>query len=102
LAATEHEIPANASYSRATARAVQALAWPDVWAEELRLVVDAHPFDLRGREYERDILRDESKFIIMPKGAQLGLTTTFLAKTMHSVTQRLWKALYLLAAQGRH
>lgn len=96
MAATEHEIPANVTYSRATARAVQALAWPDVWAEELHLVVDAHPFDLRGREYERDILRDESKFIVMPKGAQLGLTTTFLAKTMHSVTERLWKALYLL------
>ena len=72
------------------------MAWPDVWAELHRLVVDAHPFDLRGREYERDILRDESKAIIMPKGAQLGLTTTFLTKTIHAVVERHWKALYLL------
>jgi len=96
LATTEHEIPAFEGISRAEAEAIQALAWPDKWAAQHRLIVDAHPFDLRGREYERDILRDESKSIIMPKGAQLGLTTTFLAKTIHAVTVRLWKALYLL------
>lgn len=96
LAPTSLKNPGVSSLSTEEILAIQALAWPDKWATGLRLVVDAHPFDLRGREYEREPLRDESKFIIMPKGAQLGLTTTFLTKTAHHVVQRKWKALYLL------
>lgn len=96
MGAIDAKTPAFPRVSRDEARAIQALAWPDAWATQRNLVVDAHPFDLRGREYEREPLRDESKFIIMPKGAQLGLTTTFLVKTCHYVVQRKWKALYLL------
>lgn len=82
--------------SRAEARAIQALAWPDIWALDLGLEVDAHPFDMRGREYERDILRDESKVIIVPKGAQLGFTTLFVLKSAHAVVKRAKSVLYLL------
>lgn len=82
--------------SRAEMRAVQALAWPDVWAYDLALEVDAHPFDLRGREYERDILRDESKVIVVPKGAQLGFTTLFILKSCHAIIKRGRSVLYLL------
>lgn len=82
--------------SRAQARAIQALAWPDVWAEDLKLEVDAHDFTMVGREYERAILRDESKSIDMPKGAQLGLTTTFVIKSCHAVVTRSKSVLYLL------
>jgi hypothetical protein len=85
-----------AALSTGTVRAIQALAWPDAWASDLKLAVDGHPFDLRGREYERDILRDESEWIIVPKGAQLGLTTTFLLRTCHWIKQRGWHHLYLL------
>lgn len=77
-------------------RALQALCWPDVWARTRRLEVDAHPFDLRGREYEQDILRDESRSILIPKGAQLGFTTLFLIKSIHAVTVRSLAVLYLL------
>lgn len=82
--------------SRAQAEQLQAVAWPDKWARVLKLVVDAYPFDLRGREYEAAPLRDESKFIIIPKGAQLGLTTIFLVKSAHGVVMRKLKTLYLL------
>jgi hypothetical protein len=60
------------------------------------MVVDGAAFDMRGREYEQAILRDESKYIIVPKGAQLGLTTIFIVKSMHSLVRRRWKVLYLL------
>jgi len=75
---------------------VRAKAWPDFWAASLRLAVDGHAFDLRGREYEQAILRDESKHIIGPKGAQLGYTTVFITKCAHMVVKRAWHVLYLL------
>lgn len=100
LAVTTEKTPANDGLllapSRAEARAIQALCWPDVWAENLELEVDAHPFTLRGREYERDILRDESPVIVNPKGAQMGLTTTFLLKSCHAIIKRGRSVLYLL------
>lgn len=77
-------------------RAIQALSWPDIWGEDLALAVDGHKFDLRGREYERAIFRDESKFIVVPKGAQLGFTTLFILKAAHAVVQRQYHVLYLL------
>lgn len=82
--------------SRAEMRVVQGFAWPDVWAEDLKLEVDAHPFTMHGREYERDILRDESKLIVVPKGAQLGFTTLFVLKSMHVIIQRGKTVMYLL------
>lgn len=75
---------------------VSAHVWPDQWATKMRLEVDGHPFDVRGREYVVGIMRDESKHIIIPKGAQLGLTTTFLVRTGHWVVKRKWHHLYLL------
>jgi hypothetical protein len=88
--------PNHPHVTRAQARAIQGLAWPDVWAADLQLEVDAHTFTMEGREYEREILRDESKTIDMPKGAQLGLTTTFLTKCMHAIVKRDKSVLYLL------
>jgi Phage terminase large subunit gpA, ATPase domain/Terminase large subunit gpA, endonuclease domain len=78
------------------ADAVRSKAWPDFWAASLKLAVDGHPFDLRGREYEQAILRDESKSIIGPKGAQLGFTSCFIIKCAHAVVKRGWHVLYLL------
>jgi phage terminase large subunit GpA-like protein len=69
---------------------------PDVWASQLRLQVGGHAFSLEGREYERAILRDESPWIVIPKGAQLGLTTVFLIRSCHWATHRRWHHLYLL------
>ena len=58
--------------------------------------MESHDFTLVGREYQRDILRDESQVIVCPKGAQLGLTTVFLVKSCHSIVKRNWTVLYLL------
>jgi hypothetical protein len=69
---------------------------PDEWALLLKLKVDGHPFDMRGREFQRDIIRDESEWIVMPKGAQLGLTTIFLVRTFHWIVKRKWHGLYLM------
>lgn len=100
MALIKGKTPANGANSRlpsrSEARAIQSLSWPDIWGEDLNLEVDAHPFDLRGREYERDILRDESQFICVPKGAQLGFTTLFILKSMHSIIKRNKQVLYLL------
>jgi hypothetical protein len=60
------------------------------------LEVDAHAFTMEGREFQRDILRDESTSIDVPKGAQLGLTTVFLLKSMHAIIVRKRGVLYLL------
>lgn len=104
LAIAQPKIPGNEDIppdlTEADVRAIQAAAWPDKWGEKLRLVVDAHPFDVRGREYEVAILRDESKYIIIPKGAQLGLTTTFLVKSQHALVKRSWQVLYLLPVKA--
>jgi hypothetical protein len=86
----------TSSVDRATARAVQALSWPDIWAEDLKLQVDGHPFTMKGREYERAILRDEHPRIYIPKGAQLGLTSTIVVKCAHVCDKRQKNVLYLL------
>lgn len=88
--------PKNDVPSLAEAREIQALAHPDAWAAQLRLEVESRAFTLKGREYQRAILRDESQTIICPKGAQMGLTTVFLVKSCHAVTKRGWTVLYLL------
>jgi hypothetical protein len=80
----------------AVANLIRARAWPDFWAALLKLAVDGHPFDVEGREYEQAILRDESKVIIVPKGAQLGFTTLFVIKSLHAILERHWHVLYLL------
>jgi hypothetical protein len=82
--------------SSGEATAIRALAFPDVWAAHLNLWLDSHPFDLRGREYEIDILRDEADIIYVPKGAQLGLSVAFILKAAHAVIQRRKNVLYLL------
>jgi len=45
-------------------------------------------------------LRDVAKYIIVPKGAQLGLTTTFLVKCMHAIINRGWNVGYLLPVKN--
>lgn len=74
----------------------QANAYPDVWADILKLRVDGHAFDLKGREFQTQIIRDESDWIVMPKGAQMGLTTIFLVRTFHWIVKRRWHHLYLM------
>ena len=77
-------------------KAAQARVWPDVWAQQLKLKVDGHPFSVKGREFQIPIIRDESEWIIVPKGAQVGLTTVFLARTFHWIVNRKWHHLYLM------
>lgn len=77
-------------------KAVRALAHPDFWAQSMGLMVDGHPFNVDGREYQRAIIRDNSRRIIVPKAAQMGLTVIFLVRTMHWIVTRKWHHLYML------
>ena len=81
-------------------RAFQAQVFADSWAQFLKLKVDGHPFTIQGREYERDILRDEHPYIIAPKGAQMGLTIVFLVRAFHRILKRKWAHLYLLPVKA--
>jgi len=75
---------------------IRELARPDEWAIRMGLRVDARPFSLEGREYVRQVIRDYSPEIIIPKAAQMAFTVTFVTKSLHNVVERGWNGLYLL------
>ena len=75
---------------------IRSLARPDEWAMQMRLRVDARPFSLEGREYVRQVIRDYSPEIVIPKAAQMAFTVTFVTKSLHNVVERGWNGLYLL------
>lgn len=60
------------------------------------LKVDARPFSLQGREFVRQIIRDNSPEIVCPKAAQMCYTVTAITITLHRTTERKWNGLYLL------
>jgi Phage terminase large subunit gpA, ATPase domain len=62
----------------------------------MELKVDGKPFSLKGREYVRDVIRDYSQEIVIPKAAQMSFTVTFLTKSLHNVIERRLNGLYLL------
>lgn len=62
----------------------------------MELRVDARDFTLNGREYVRQIIRDNSPEIICPKAAQMSYTVSAITKSLHNVVQRSWNGLYLL------
>lgn len=75
---------------------VRALARPDEWAVRMGLRVDARPFSLKTREFARQVIRDNSREIVIPKAAQMTFTVTFVTKSLHNVVERGWNGLYLL------
>jgi hypothetical protein len=75
---------------------VRTLARPDEWALDMELRVDGRPFTLEGREYIRQVIRDTSDEIVIPKAAQTAFTVTFLTRTLHWIKERGWHHLYLL------
>lgn len=75
---------------------VRSLARPDEWAIRMGLRVDARPFTLTGREYVRQIIRDNSAEIVCPKAAQMAYTVTAITKSLHNIGLRRWNGLYLL------
>lgn len=82
--------------SRDTFSSLKSLARPDSWAGGMELKVDGKTFNLEGREYVKDVIRDYSPEIIIPKAAQMAFTITFLTKSLHSVIERRLNGLYLL------
>jgi hypothetical protein len=72
------------------------LTRPDLWAVNMDLKVDGKPFDLEGREYVIQVIRDYSPEIVIPKAAQMAFTVTFLTKSLHNVIVRKLNGLYLL------
>jgi hypothetical protein len=75
---------------------VKYLTRPDLWAVNMDLKVDGKPFDLEGREYVTQVIRDYSPEIVIPKAAQMAFTVTFLTKSLHNVIVRKLNGLYLL------
>lgn len=75
---------------------LRTLARPDEWAINMGLRVDARPFTLEGGEYVKQIIRDYSPVIVIPKGAQMRLTVTAITRTLHNIIERKWNGLYLL------
>ena len=61
--------------------AARELARPDEWALNMALKVDGRHFSLEGREYVRQVIRDTSDEIIIPKAAQMAFTITFLTRS---------------------
>lgn len=78
---------------------MKTLLRPDYWAEKQQLKVDGRPFDLAGREYIIDVIRDVSQKIVVKKAAQTAFTITFLVRTFHWITERGWHHMYLLPAK---
>lgn len=76
--------------------ALRTIARPDEWALGMELKVDGHAFSLEGREYVRQVIRDTSDEIIIPKAAQMAFTVTFLTRSLHWISERKWHHLYLL------
>lgn len=88
--------PKRTQVDSETAKGLLGLVYPDIWAQNLGLNVDAHPFTTKGREYVIPVMRDLSPRIVIPKAAQTGFTISFLVRTFHWVIQRKWHHLYLL------
>lgn len=44
----------------------------------------------------RQVIRDYSQEIVIPKAAQMAFTVTFVTKSLHNVAERGWNGLYLL------
>lgn len=79
-----------------SSRGVRNLARPDEWAIDMGLRVDGHHFTLEKGEYVRQVIRDNSPEIVIPKAAQMRFTVTMLVKSLHAVAIRGWNVLYLL------
>lgn len=75
---------------------IRALARPDEWAVGMGLRVDGHHFTMDGGEYIRQVIRDTSSEIVIPKAAQTRFTVAMLVRSLQWITQRGWHHLYLL------
>jgi hypothetical protein len=93
ISVKSNELPSN---RRRVINPVRQLARPDEWALNLGLKVDGRPFTLEGREYIRQVIRDTSDEIVIPKAAQTAFTISCLVRTLHWVVLRKWHHLYLL------
>jgi len=60
------------------------------------LRVDGHHFTMEGGEYIRQVIRDTSPEIVIPKAAQTRFTVAMLVRSLQWITQRNWHHLYLL------
>lgn len=88
--------PTKSAISVRGLSAMRAAARPDEWAVGMGLRVDGRHFTLEGREYIRDVIRDLSPVIVVPKAAQTAFTVTALVKSLHFVVERKLNGLYLL------
>ena len=62
------------------------------WAVGLPVLLDGRPFSLDGHEYQRDILDCAAPRQVFKKGAQLGLTSVLMIKTIHGMLRGRYPA----------
>jgi hypothetical protein len=70
------------------------------WAEELLL--DGRPFSLSGHEYQCDMLKETAPRQVFLKGAQVGITSITMLKTLFGLLNSLYSqgVLYLFPSRG--
>jgi hypothetical protein len=70
------------------------------WA--VSLLLDGRPFSLEGHEYQRDLLTENARRQVFLKGAQVGITSIQMIKTLFGlITGRFPQgALYLFPSRG--
>jgi hypothetical protein len=70
------------------------------WAESLLL--DGRPYSLTGHEYQRSLIAEKAPRQVFLKGAQLGITSIVMLKTMYGLINRQYQqgALYLFPSRG--
>ena len=70
------------------------------WAESLLL--DGRPFSLAGHEYQRDMFTENAPRQVFLKGAQIGVTSVQMIRTLHGLISGRYPqgALYLFPSLG--
>ena len=104
---SKDDLTLNALYDRlssviesAKGTSLSTIAAIIIWAESLLL--DGRPFSLEGHGYQRDILTENAQRQVFLKGAQVGITSVQMIKTLHGLISGRYPqgALYLFPSRG--
>lgn len=74
----------------------------DIVSWACSVLLDGRPFSLKGHEYQRGILTESAPRQVFLKGAQIGITSVTMLKTLHGLLNSLYQqgVLYLFPSRG--